>query len=62
MLKRENDQRNVIYAPEDDPFLLSFFLKLAGLLESFGKQNQQILVLVSHKHDCIFEDKQIINF
>lgn len=28
MLKRENDQRNVIYAPEDDPFLLSFFLNL----------------------------------
>lgn len=40
MLKRENDQCNVIYTPEDDWFLLSFFLQLAGLLESFGKQNQ----------------------
>lgn len=53
MLKRENDQCNVIYTPEDDRFLLSFFLQLAELLESFGKQNPQILVLVSHKHDCI---------
>lgn len=32
MLKRENDQCNVIYTPEDDRFLLSFFLQLAGLL------------------------------
>lgn len=51
MLKRENDQCNVIYTPEDDWFLLSFFLQLAELLESFGKQNQWILVLASHKHD-----------
>lgn len=40
MLKRENDQCNVIYTQEDDWFLLSFFLQLAGLLESFGKQSQ----------------------